>query len=70
VPVPIASRLVLIPVLPNVTSSTAVNFRGRGVLKNAARASAFPPNHAAPSPQLVRRIKSLRLILWFATGAS
>jgi hypothetical protein len=60
VPVPIAKRLVVIPVLPSVTVSDAVNLRGK-----AGRAEAVHPRepiHAAPTPQVAPMMKSLRFM--------
>ena len=58
VPVPIARRLVRMPVWPSVTSSCAENLR-EGVSKARTEASEGLVSHAALSPVAVLRRKSL-----------
>src|ERR1700693_4966515 len=58
VPVPMASRLVLMPVLPSVTVSEAENFDGKGWVARAVNRS-LRVSQAAPTPA-AERIRNSR----------
>src|ERR1022692_1856659 len=66
VPVPMARRLVLMPVLPRATVSAAENFAGSGWDARAARrffeVSFFAVNHVAPRAVVERTRNSRRCI--------
>src|ERR1017187_10613242 len=66
VPVPMARRLVLMPVLPRVTVSAAENFAGSGWDARAARicfeVSFFAVNHVSPRAVVERMRNSRRCI--------
>src|SRR5882724_4394095 len=62
VPVPMARRLVWMPVLPRVTVSAAVNLRESAEIAKARRANAEEWSQAAPAAQAVRWRNSRRFM--------
>src|SRR2546427_7587138 len=62
VPVPMARRLVWMPVLPRVTVSAALNFRGSAGRAKARRAKAEAWRERAPAAQAVRWRNSRRFM--------
>src|SRR5712671_5491074 len=62
VPVPMARRLVWMPVLPRMTVSEALNFRGSGARAKARRANAEAWRESAPAAQAERWRNSRRFM--------
>src|SRR5882672_1072553 len=62
VPVPMARRLVWMPVLPKVTISAAPNLRERAGRAKARQGNAVEWSHAAPAAQAVRWRNSRRFM--------
>src|SRR5882672_5879319 len=62
VPVPMARRLVWMPVLPRVTGSAALNLRERAGRAKARRGNAEESSQAAPAAQAVRWRNSRRFM--------
>src|SRR6266852_5251180 len=62
VPVPMARRLVWMPVLPRVTVSAAANLRESAGIAKARRANAEEWSQAAPAAQAVRWRNSRRFM--------
>jgi hypothetical protein len=58
-----ASRLVVMPVLPSVTVSEAANLRGKGGSARAVVAKPRQPVHTAPTPQAAPMMNSLRFMV-------